>query len=86
MNILVVCTGNICRSPTAEAVLRKKLSDAGLGEEVHIDSADFLFIACHQMPFARDDSFLEGVFFELSHGIDFWGNGVRQQQDRRVVF
>ena len=37
--ILMVCTGNICRSPTAEAVLRKKLSDAGLAELITVDSA-----------------------------------------------
>lgn len=35
--ILFVCTGNICRSPTAEAVLRKRAADLGLALE--IDSA-----------------------------------------------
>ncbi|MEO0394067.1 MAG: low molecular weight protein-tyrosine-phosphatase, partial [Pseudomonadota bacterium] len=34
-----VCTGNICRSPTAEAVLRQKFSTAGLTDQVTIDSA-----------------------------------------------
>ena len=28
--VLLVCLGNICRSPTAEAVLRHKLVQAGL--------------------------------------------------------
>jgi protein-tyrosine-phosphatase len=28
--VLMVCMGNICRSPTAEAVLRHKLDAAGL--------------------------------------------------------
>lgn len=37
--ILMVCMGNICRSPTAEAVLRHKLTQAGLHERVHVDSA-----------------------------------------------
>lgn len=35
--VLVVCMGNICRSPTAEAVLRAKA--AQLNVEVEIDSA-----------------------------------------------
>lgn len=35
----MVCMGNICRSPTAEAVLRHKLVQAGLGEWVDVDSA-----------------------------------------------
>lgn len=29
MKVLFVCLGNICRSPTAEAVLRKKAEDSG---------------------------------------------------------
>jgi len=37
--ILMVCTGNICRSPTAEGVLRAKLRAAGLAERVEVDSA-----------------------------------------------
>ena len=36
-SILVVCMGNICRSPTGEAVLRAKAKE--LGVEVEIDSA-----------------------------------------------
>ncbi len=38
MRILCVCLGNICRSPTAEAVLRAKLEAAGLGA-IEVDSA-----------------------------------------------
>lgn len=37
--VLFVCTGNICRSPTAEGVLRHRAETAGLGERLHIDSA-----------------------------------------------
>lgn len=36
MNILMVCLGNICRSPLAEAILRKKANEADL--DVNIDS------------------------------------------------
>lgn len=37
--ILFVCTGNICRSPLAEGVLRRKLQDAGLSDKVGVASA-----------------------------------------------
>ena len=37
--ILVVCLGNICRSPTAEAALREALAEAGLQGCVQVDSA-----------------------------------------------
>ena len=39
MRILVVCLGNICRSPLAEAVLRDELDAAGVGDRVVVDSA-----------------------------------------------
>ncbi len=38
LNILMVCSGNICRSPTAEGVLRAKLKRAGI-QGVVVDSA-----------------------------------------------
>jgi len=37
--VLFVCTGNICRSPIAEAVFRKLVDQAGLSDRVTIDSA-----------------------------------------------
>lgn len=37
--VLFVCWGNICRSPTAEAVMRRVVDEAGLGAVVEIDSA-----------------------------------------------
>jgi protein-tyrosine phosphatase len=39
MKILLVCLGNICRSPLAEAVLRQELEAAGVGDRVTVDSA-----------------------------------------------
>ena len=39
IGILFVCMGNICRSPTAEAVFRKMAEEAGLVEKIFIDSA-----------------------------------------------
>ena len=38
-SVLFVCMGNICRSPTAEGVFRKHVSDAGLSDRIQSDSA-----------------------------------------------
>jgi protein-tyrosine phosphatase len=37
--ILFVCMGNICRSPTAEAVMRSLVREAGLEDEIELESA-----------------------------------------------
>ena len=37
--ILFVCTGNICRSPTAEGVARHFIQAAGLTDSIEVDSA-----------------------------------------------
>jgi protein-tyrosine phosphatase len=37
--VLFVCMGNICRSPTAEGVMRALVEEAGLSEQIEIDSA-----------------------------------------------
>ena len=40
--VLMVCMGNICRSPTAEGVFRHLVVQAGLQDRIHIDSAGTL--------------------------------------------
>ena len=39
VSVLFVCMGNICRSPTAEGVFRRKVREAGLEDRVIVDSA-----------------------------------------------
>jgi protein-tyrosine phosphatase len=39
VRILFVCMGNICRSPTAEGVMRHLLAERGLQDEIHVESA-----------------------------------------------
>lgn len=39
VKVLFVCTGNICRSPTAEGVFRHLVGQAGLDGRIGVDSA-----------------------------------------------
>jgi len=39
MNLLVVCLGNICRSPMAEGALHARLQASPLADRVQVDSA-----------------------------------------------
>jgi len=39
VNVLFVCMGNICRSPTAEGVFTRLVEEAGLLDKIGIDSA-----------------------------------------------
>lgn len=38
VKVLFVCLGNICRSPSAEGVFRKVVNQAGLADQITIDS------------------------------------------------
>lgn len=37
--ILFICLGNICRSPAADAIMRKLANEAGMGSRIVVDSA-----------------------------------------------
>jgi protein-tyrosine phosphatase len=39
VRVSFVCLGNICRSPTAEAVMRHLVKEAGLEDRIQVDSA-----------------------------------------------
>ncbi len=51
--LLFVCLGNICRSPSAEAVMKKVVKDAGLEKEIGIDSAGTIGHHRGELPDAR---------------------------------
>jgi protein-tyrosine phosphatase len=38
IRVCFVCSGNICRSPTAEGVFKKLVTDAGLAHAFHVES------------------------------------------------
>lgn len=51
--ILLVCMGNICRSPMAEGVLRQRAEEAGLATVLHCDSAGTLAAHAGEAPDPR---------------------------------
>ncbi len=64
MNILFVCTGNICRSPIAEALLKKKYQENNI--EGHVDSAGFSPTTINDSPDPRAIAAARKVGLELS--------------------
>ena len=53
ISVLFVCTGNICRSPTAEGIFRDMVEDAGLSNKVKIDSAGMIAFHTGESPDPR---------------------------------
>ena len=62
--MLFVCTGNICRSPTAEGVLRQLAKQAGV--EVHVESAGTGDWHVGHPPDARAQHHARGRGYDLS--------------------
>ena len=62
--VLFVCTGNICRSPTAEGVLRHLAQDAGI--PIHVESAGTGDWHVGQPPDERAQHYAKGRGYDLS--------------------
>lgn len=73
-NVLIVCMGNICRSPMARAVLEKLLVQAQLAKAVRVDSAGTHASAAGERPDPR------AVAALLRRGYD-----IGRQRARRVA-
>ena len=67
LKILFVCMGNICRSPTAEAVFTKRLADRGLLHKVKIDSAGTHNFHPNAPPDERSQMHARKRGYDLSH-------------------
>lgn len=63
--ILFVCTGNICRSPTAEAVARHKAKALNLEDSFIFDSAGIESFHSGEVPDSRS------VMVGMKHGVSF---------------
>ncbi|MGI9023682.1 MAG: low molecular weight protein-tyrosine-phosphatase [Acidimicrobiales bacterium] len=59
MNVLLLCTGNICRSPVAEVLLRQRLADLGVAARVR--SAGLLQAGIPADPFGQEAMATRGL-------------------------
>lgn len=64
--VLMVCTGNICRSPTAHGVLEKMVADAGLSDRIAVDSAGTHGYHVGEAPDARSQAHARKRGYDLS--------------------
>ena len=64
--VVFVCTGNICRSPTAHAVLRQRIAERGLGDRLAVDSAGLEAWHAGEPPDARSIRHARQRGYELS--------------------
>ena len=70
--LLMVCLGNICRSPMAEGALRARLQAAGLANVVDVDSAGLGDWHAGDPPDPR------AITCALRHGVDIAGQRARR--------
>jgi len=64
IRVLFVCTGNICRSPTAEGLFAQLVRERGHADRIHVDSAGITDEHEGQTPDPRT------LRTALTHGID----------------
>ena len=78
-SILFICLGNICRSATAEAILKKLVSDQGRASEFDIDSAGT--IGYHAG--SRADSRMRSVASQFGYSLDSIARQIEQSDFQR---
>ena len=80
--VLFVCTGNICRSPTAEAVFRHMVKKEGLSDKIKTDSAGVSAYHEGEKPDAR------AMLLSKQKGIDMEGIFARKvvKEDFKIRF
>lgn len=65
--ILFVCLGNICRSSSAEEVMRTLIRKAGLEKEIEVDSAGILSYHRGELPDSRMRAHAIRRGYDLTH-------------------
>ncbi|MBU8907836.1 low molecular weight protein-tyrosine-phosphatase [Desertibacillus haloalkaliphilus] len=79
VRVLFVCLGNICRSPMAEAVFRKQVEEAGLKDQISIDSAGTGHWHIGKPPHEGTRSLLD------RYDVDYAGLKARQVKEEDVT-
>lgn len=74
MEIIMVCTGNTCRSPMAEALLRRKIHSAGVADQIQVSSSGVA--AYEQSPPSA-----QAVAVMADRGIDITCHRARQLRE-----
>lgn len=81
IKVLFVCTGNICRSPTACAIFKEMVHRAGLDREIEVDSAGTEAYHVGEPADSR------AIRFAANHGYDLRSHRARQvRQDDFSTF
>ena len=65
--VLFVCTGNICRSPSAEGVFRHIVEEAGLKDVISVDSAGTHAYHVGEAPDVRSQAAARKRGYDISH-------------------
>ncbi len=78
MKILMVCLGNICRSPLAEGILRKKTEEAGLNWVIDSAGTNGYHTGENPHPFSQKVAKLNNVDISLQKARRF----VKEDFDR----
>ena len=65
--VLIICLGNICRSPAAQAVLQRMVDERGLTERFYIDSAGLGYWHVGELPDKRMRKHARLRGYELTH-------------------
>ncbi|WP_223670723.1 low molecular weight protein-tyrosine-phosphatase [Kangiella shandongensis] len=66
-SVLFVCLGNICRSPTAEGVFQHKVNQAGLEQQIRVDSAGTSAFHIGESPDSRSQREARKAGYDLSY-------------------
>ncbi|PWQ92818.1 low molecular weight protein-tyrosine-phosphatase [Leucothrix pacifica] len=65
-NVLFICMGNICRSPTAHGVFEHKVAEQGLSDQINVDSAGTHAYHIGEAPDPRSQAMARSRGYDLS--------------------